>query len=127
MQIEDQNQSNDNSEELLEANDPEVEVIDTSEYASEEISLLNSMQTLLRMHGLERSIASIRDMADLSDGDFGYADAVSALENLEFSSSVGSLSLSKITQGHCPAIIELKEGKTAVLTKVDPKKEYTYL
>ena len=125
MQIEDQNQSNDNSEELLEANDPEVEVIDTSEYASEEISLLNSMQTLLRMHGLERSIASIRDMADLSDGDFGYADAVSALENLEFSSSVGSLSLSKITQGHCPAIVELKEGKTAVLTKVDPKKEYT--
>ena len=31
----------------------------------------------------------------------------------------------KILKGHCPAIIELKGGKTAVLTNVDSKKEYT--
>ena len=64
-------------------------------------------------------------MADVTDGEFGYSDAVSALENLEFSANVGQLRPRKISQGHCPAIIELKGGKTAVLTKVDTKKEYT--
>ena len=57
--------------------------VDTSDNASEEASLLSSLQIILRMNGLERSISSIRDMADLTDGEFGYTDAVSALENLE--------------------------------------------
>ena len=100
------------------------EVVDTSDNASEEISLLSSLQILLRMNGLERSISSIRDMADVTEGEFGYSDAVSTLENLEFSANVGQLRLRKLTQGHCPAIVELKGGKTAVLAKVDPKKEY---
>ena len=100
------------------------EVVDTSDSASEEISLLSSLQILLRMNGLERSISSIRDMADVTEGEFGYSDAVSTLENLEFSANVGQLRLRKLTQGHCPAIVELKGGKTAVLAKVDPKKEY---
>ena len=100
------------------------EAVDTSDNASEEISLLSSLQILLRMNGLERSISSIRDMADVTEGEFGYSDAVSTLENLEFSANVGQLRLRKLTQGHCPAIVELKGGKTAVLAKVDPKKEY---
>ena len=100
------------------------EAFDTSDNASEEISLLSSLQILLRMNGLERSISSIRDMADVTEGEFGYSDAVSTLENLEFSANVGQLRLRKLTQGHCPAIVELKGGKTAVLAKVDPKKEY---
>ena len=98
------------------------EAVDTSDNASEEISLLSSLQILLRMNGLERSISSIRDMADVTEGEFGYSDAVSTLENLEFSANVGQLRLRKLTQGHCPAIVELKGGKTAVLAKVDPKK-----
>ena len=100
------------------------EAVDTSDNASEEISLLSSLQILLRMNGLERSISSIRDMADVTEGEFGYSDAVSTLENLEFSANVGQLRLRKLTQGHCPAVVELKGGKTAVLAKVDPKKEY---
>ena len=64
-------------------------------------------------------------MADVTDGEFGYSDAVSALENLEFSANVGQLRPKKISQGHCPAIIELKGGKTAVLTSVDANKDYT--
>ena len=101
-----------------------IDALDTSDNASEETSLLTSLQILLRIFGLERSLSSIRDMADLTEGEFGYSDAVSALENLEFSANVGQLRLRKLTQGHCPAIVELKGGKTAVLTKVDPKKEY---
>ncbi len=101
------------------------EAIDLSDNASTEASLLESLQIILRINGLERSISSIRDMADVSDGEFGYSDAVSALENLEFSANVGQLRSRKILKGHCPAIIELKGGKTAVLTNVDSKKEYT--
>jgi len=102
----------------------EEEAIDTSEHASNELSLLSSLQILLRMNGLERSISSIRDMADVTEGEFGYTDAVSALENLEFTANVGQLKLRKLSQGHCPAIVELKGGKTAVIVNVDPKKEY---
>lgn len=102
----------------------EEEAIDTSEHASKELSLLSSLQILLRMNGLERSISSIRDMADVTEGEFGYTDAVSALENLEFTANVGQLKLRKLSQGHCPAIVELKGGKTAVIVNVDPKKEY---
>ena len=57
------------------------DALDTSDNASEETSLLTSMQILLRINGLERSLSSIRDMADLTEGEFGYSDAVSALEN----------------------------------------------
>ena len=101
------------------------EAIDLSDNASKEASLLESLQIILRINGLERSISSIRDMADVTDGEFGYSDAVSALENLEFSANVGQLRTRKISQGHCPAIIELKGGKTAVLTNVDSNKNYT--
>ena len=72
------------------------EAIDLSDNASTEASLLESLQIILRINGLERSISSIRDMADVSDGEFGYSDAVSALENLEFSANVGQLRSRKI-------------------------------
>ena len=101
------------------------EAIDLSDNASTEASLLESLQIILRINGLERSISSIRDMADVTDGEFGYSDAVSALENLEFSANVGQLRPRKISHGHCPAIIELKGGKTAVLTSIDANKDYT--
>ncbi len=91
---------------------------------SHDSSLLDSLQIFLRFFGIERSHASIRDMADISDGPFDYKDAVSALENMEFSANIGKLSARKLSEGHCPLIIELKSGKTAVLTKVEAKKEY---
>ena len=97
-----------------------------SKDSSFEISLLNSLQIFLRYHGIERSHASIRDIADVSDGSYNYKDAVSSLENMEFSANVGKLSARKITEGHCPLIVDLKNGKTAVLTKVIQKKEYIF-
>ena len=32
--------------------------------------------------------------------------------------------LLKLNNGHCPFIVELKENKKAVVTKISPKKEY---
>ena len=47
-------------------------------------------------------------MADVTDGEFGYSDAVSALENLEFSANVGQLRPRKISQGHALLLLNLK-------------------
>ncbi|MFL2802943.1 MAG: type I secretion system permease/ATPase [Paracoccaceae bacterium] len=91
---------------------------------NEEISLLNSIQTLLRLHNIERSHASIRDIADVTKGSFGYRDAVSALQNMDFMANVGNIPIRKLVDGHCPLIIEFKDKKNAVLTKVVSKKEY---
>ena len=76
---------------------------------------------------LKEVVASIRDIADVSDGSYNYKDAVSSLENMEFSANVGKLSARKITEGHCPLIVDLKNGKTAVLTKVIQKKNIYFM
>ena len=91
---------------------------------SEEKILLDSLQILLRFYGIERSHASIRDIADITDGPFDYRDAVTALENMEFSANVGNLKASQLTQGHCPLIIEFKDKTKAVLKSIDRKKKY---
>ena len=41
---------------------------------------------------------------------------------MEFSANVGKLSIRKLTQGHCPLIVELKGGQKAVLTKINSKR-----
>lgn len=102
---------------------PFVKKID-EETLNEETSLLDAVQTLLRFHNIERSHASIRDVADLTKGSFDYKDAVSALQNMEFSANVGNITARKLLQGHCPSIIEQKDKKKSVLIKVTPKKEY---
>ena len=76
---------------------------------AEEINLLNCVQILLRHHNIERSHASIRSMADVSNGPFDYKDAVTCLQNMDFDSNVGKLSPSKLNQGHCPLIVELAD------------------
>ena len=40
--------------------------------------------TDFKVYGIERSHASIRDIADITDGPFDYRDAVAALENMGF-------------------------------------------
>ena len=64
--------------------EPKTVTLDSNSENKEENSLLNSVQILLRFHGIERSHGSIRDLADISDGTFDFKDAVSAFQNLEF-------------------------------------------
>ena len=90
----------------------------------EEENLLDCVQTLLRFHNIERSHASIRSMADVSEGPFDYKDAISSLQNMDFDSNVGKMPLRKLIDAHCPLIVELSDKKKAVLTKISPKKEY---
>ena len=51
---------------------------DINSGTKEEISLLNSVQILLRVHGIERSHGSIRDLADISDGIFDFKFRISS-------------------------------------------------
>ena len=90
----------------------------------EEKNLLDCVQILLRFHNIERSHASIRSMADVSEGPFDYKDAISSLQNMEFDSNIGKMPLRKLSDAHCPLIVELSDKKKAVLTKISPKKEY---
>ena len=103
-----------------EVSDLEVE----TESLSEEESLLGCVKFLLRHHGIEKSVASIREVAGLSVGEFDFESAVSALRNLEFSSNVGVMSAKKVKTGHCPSIIVLKDEKIVVLVNVDTSAGY---
>ena len=106
-----------------------VSVVDESQLtpvASEE-SLLICLQFLLRYHAIEKSIGSIRELADLSDEVFSYKQAVSILRNLGFSAEIGNLNPKKITSGHCPAIIRLPDLASAVLVDVKENKEFTVI
>ncbi len=92
-----------------------------------EDTLLASVQYILRHYGIERSVGSIREVADVSEKTFNFKDAVSGFRNFDFSANVGKLKLGKLAPGHCPAIIRNRDGLSVVLVKVEPKKEYTVL
>ena len=94
------------------------------EILSDEDKTLGMLQFLLRFHGIEKSISSIREIADNSEGPFDFRDCVSALRNLEFSSNVGTLGAQKILPSHCPAIIKCKDGAIGVLTEISEEKTY---
>jgi ATP-binding cassette subfamily C protein LapB len=89
-----------------------------------EIQILDCLQYLLRYHGIEKSVASIREIAEVSEGTFDFSDAVSVLRNLDFSANVGVLSISKLNRGHCPSIIKFKSGSIGVLVEITADKEY---
>ena len=109
--------------------DTEVGQKESASLAEETLSfeeqILQSMQFLLRYHHIEKSISSIRELADTSEGDFDFRDAVSALRNLEFSANVGTLSPRKIGSSHCPAIIKLKDNTIGVLVEIKDDKTCT--
>jgi ATP-binding cassette subfamily C protein LapB len=80
--------------------------------------LIICLQYMLRCHGIEKSVASIRDVSDISESSFEIKEAVSALRNLEFSANIGKLKIDKITPAHCPALICLENGRYAVVANV---------
>ena len=51
---------------------------------SEEDSILLCVQYIFKSGGIDRSVASIREIADISEGPFDFQNAVSALRNMEY-------------------------------------------
>ncbi len=96
------------------------------EKREDELLLLNCLQYLLRVNGIEKSVASIRETADMSSGKFNFEDAVSVLRNLDFSANVGTLKPRQVKEGHCPGIVVFRDGRILVLVKVDQKLGYMF-
>ena len=91
---------------------------------SEEEQLLACIQFVLRGHGIEKSLASIRDSADNSEGVFDFKDAVSVLRNLEFSSNIGQIKFKKLVSGQLPAIVVLNDSRVCVLLEINSDNQY---
>ena len=116
-----------NEQVVSETGTEEVSVADENQdKTGNEESLLNCLQYLLRLNGIEKSVASIRETADMSSGEFNFEDAVSVFRNLEFSANVGVLKAPQIKDGHCPSILIFKDDTIAVLVKADRKAGFTF-
>ena len=114
------------SEQLVSKTDAHMasEVENADKIEGNEASILNCLQYLLRLSGIEKSVASIRETADMSSGEFNFEDAVSVLRNMEFSANVGVLKAQHVKEGHCPTIVVLKDNAIVVLVKADRKAGY---
>ena len=73
-------------------------------------SLTRAIQRFLAAHGLNYSEAAVRDLSEIGTVQFGPAEAVSALNSLDFVSGFGALDPKTITSGHCPLIAFEKSG-----------------
>jgi ATP-binding cassette subfamily C protein LapB len=91
---------------------------------TEEETILKCVQYILKHGGIDRSLASIRELADISEGAFDFKNAVSALRNMEYSANVGSLNVRKLVAAHCPAIIVLTDKRVAVLVDINDNREF---
>ena len=120
--LKDKDDEKSGQEKSLSVKDPGKAGLSSENQMKSEEKLLKCIQYLLRCHGIEKSVASVRDTADASEGIFDLKEGVSSLRNLEFSANVGVLKLRKISSGHCPAIVALKDENFGVITEISPSK-----
>ena len=81
---------------------------------SKQSSLIAATRSFLRQHGIRKSIASIRDAVETPNENFTPTDAVSALANLGFKSSFGTLKFKQLAPDLFP-LIALKKNGLAIL------------
>lgn len=79
--------------------------------------LLASVRYFLRIHGIRKSAAAIRDAVEGPHNSFTPKEAVSALNQLGFKSSFGELRASKYEHQFFPLIALRKDGGAATLSR----------
>ena len=82
-------------------------------------SLSKAIQRFLAAHGLNYSEAAVRDLSEIGTVQFGPAEAVSALNSLDFVSGFGALDPKTITSGHCPLIAFEKSGLAVTILEIE--------
>ena len=82
-------------------------------------SLTRAIQRFLAAHGLNYSEAAVRDLSEIGTVQFGPAEAVSALNSLDFVSGFGALDPKTITAGHCPLIAFEKSGLAVTILEIE--------
>ena len=91
--------------------------IDNPENSAEinQSSLMAATRTFMRLHGIRKSIASVREAVEKPHNDFTPSEAVDALSNLGFKSSFGRLMLKQMSPDLFPLIGLLNNGEAIVL------------
>ena len=78
-------------------------------------SLVAATRSFLRHHGIRKSVAAVREAVETPSDNFTPTEAISALSNLGFKSSFGSLKFAQLTPDLFPLIAFLKSGEAIVL------------
>jgi ATP-binding cassette subfamily C protein LapB len=81
-----------------------------------EKSLIQATQLLLRHYGVRKSGAAIRDAVDVSHQNIGPREVVSALSNLGFRASFGSLKINRLTDEFFPVIAFNSSGEACLVS-----------
>ena len=93
----------------------ELKLASTEDNTGHEKILIEAARLLLRQHGIRKSGAAIRDAIDTPHKRVGPKEAVSAIANLGFKSSFGSLAINKLDPDFFPLIAFTKEGEARVI------------
>ncbi len=83
-----------------------------------EQSLLSATRLLLRLYGVRKSEAGVRDAAESTDAVFNPTMAVNALSQLGFKASFGTIQISKLKQDFFPLIAFKSDGKALLIKDV---------
>ncbi len=84
-------------------------------FENKQSALMAAVRLFLRQHGIRKSIAAVRDAVETPHDSFTPAEAVSALSNLGFKSSFGSLKFRLLSSDLFPLIAFLKNGEAIVI------------
>ena len=87
--------------------------------ATNQSSLLTATRSLLRQHGIRKSVAAVREAVDTPHDRFTPTEAANALSNLGFKTSFGSIKFKQLTQEHFPLIALYKTGEAILLTALE--------
>ena len=93
----------------------EAEVSNNSDPAAKKIinlekTIIEATRLLLREFNIRKSAAAIRDAVEVQNNKFGPKEAVSALSNLGFKASFGSVKVSQLVEDYFPLIAFQKDG-----------------
>ena len=87
-----------------------------------EKTIIEATRLLLREFSIRKSAAAIRDAVEGQNTKFGPREAVSALSNLGFKASFGSIKVSQLVEDYFPLIAFQKDGE-ALLIREPPVDE----
>ncbi|MDB3861710.1 type I secretion system permease/ATPase [Paracoccaceae bacterium] len=84
-----------------------------------EKTTIEATRLLLREYSIRKSAAAIRDAVEIQHTTFGQKESVSALSNLGFKASFGSVKINHLVKDYFPLIAFQKDGE-ALLVKEPP-------
>ena len=99
----------------------DAEIIDDVKHPSKgllesvQTPLMVSVRSFLRIHGIRKSVAAIREAVETPHDAFKPTEAVNALSNLGFKSSFGRLKYNQLSSDLFPLIALLKNGEAITL------------